>query len=45
MEIAEGETVIERSCCSLCGKRILRIMRGAGCCLGPFIRRLLRERP
>jgi hypothetical protein len=24
--------------CSVCGKRILRIMRGAGCCLGPFVR-------
>jgi hypothetical protein len=30
--------VIDRPHCPICGKRILQVMRGAGCCLGPFIR-------
>jgi hypothetical protein len=27
---------IDRPSCPVCGKRVLWIMRAAGCCLGPF---------
>lgn len=34
--LPETTNGIDRPSCPVCGKRILWIMRAAGCCLGPF---------